>query len=56
MTRKRLIEIVAWRIVDLYDPYELADIGGDEWGLFSETVRLLEEDPRAVLEYLEGSN
>lgn len=56
MANKKMLEEIAWAVVDTYDPYELADIGGDEWGLFCETMWLLEEDPTRVLEYLEESN
>lgn len=52
MERKRLMEIAAWNVVGMYDPYELADVGGDEYGLFCETVWLLEENPKAVMDWL----
>ena len=52
MDRQELIEVCAWNVACLYDPYELADADGDEWELFCETCWLLEENPQAVLDWL----
>ena len=52
MDVKELMEQVAWRVVQMYDHYELHDLGGDEYGLFCETLWLLEEEPKTVLDWM----
>lgn len=49
MDMRELMEETARRIVEIYDPYELHDLGGDEHELFCETMRLLETEPETVL-------
>ena len=52
MKRQEIIEVCARNVADMFDPYELADVGADELELFQEAVRLLGEDPKAVHDWM----
>lgn len=49
-----ILEELARAIVEMYDPYELADNDATEAELYGETLRLLETEPETIAEWLEG--
>lgn len=50
------VEEMALAILELYDPYELADNDATEAELYGETMRLLETEPETIAEWLRGRN
>ena len=51
---ERLLMALARVVTDLHDPYELAECGMDDGERYAETLRLLETEPEAIAEWLEG--
>ena len=52
MTRQDIINACAAAVLELFDPYDLADIGGSWEDATRETLHLLETDPAVIASWL----